>query len=107
VPQHVADAPGALAAHRDDVEQAETGLALAEVVDELVAEDLVAGADREHDRAVLHRPVQSAVPAQALGREPLRTVLTAADQVDVAGGRDRLVAAHVEPGHVEAALPGP
>ncbi|CAM5639028.1 hypothetical protein SHIRM173S_04728 [Streptomyces hirsutus] len=51
--------------------------------------------------------MQAAVPAQPLGGEPLRTVLTAADQVDVAGRRDRLVAAHVQPGHVKAALQGP
>jgi hypothetical protein len=107
VPQYVAHAPGALTAYRDHVEQAEAGLALTEVVDELVAEDLVAGADREDDRAVAHRPVQTAVPAQPLGGQPLRTVLAAADQVDVAGGRDRLVAAHVEPRHVQAALPRP
>src|SRR5690606_37057756 len=105
--QHVAHAAVALTAHRHHVQQPQAGLPLAEVVDELVAEDLVTGAHGEDDGAVLHRPVQSAVPAQPLRREPLRPVLAAADQVDVAGGGDRLVAAHVEPGHVEPALPRP
>ena len=83
------------------------GSALPEVVDELVAEDLVAGAHREDDRAVGHRPVQPAVPAQPLGRQPLRPVLAAADQIDVAGGGDLLVGADVQPGDVQPALPRP
>ena len=105
VPEDVADAPLALAAYRRHVEQAEAGLALTEVVDELVAEDLIARAHGEHDRAVLHRPVQMPVTAQPLRREPLRPVLAAADQIDVAGCGDGLVAAYIEPRHIQTALP--
>ena len=67
--EHVADAPLALAAGADHVQQAEARLALAEVVDELVAEDLVAGADREDDRAV-GRPPGSARRPGAAARRP-------------------------------------
>lgn len=71
------------------------------------AEQLVAGADAEHHRALGHRPVQAAVGEQALGAQRLRAVLPAADQVDVGGGGQPLVGADLKHLDRHAAQLGP
>src|SRR5690606_13867905 len=106
VGENVADAAFGGAAGAGDVEEPEARFALAEVVDELVAEDLVAGADGEDDGAVVGGAVEAAVAAQALGGQALRAVLAAADQVDVAGGGNGLVGADVDALDGQAALAG-
>ena len=55
-----------------------------------VADDLVAGADREHGGSAVDRPVQAAVGLQRADGRDLGGVLTAAEQVDVAGVGQRI-----------------
>ena len=87
------------------VEQAQAG-ALGALGEERVPKQLVAGADGEHRRALVDRPVQAAVGDQPLGGQGLRAVLAAADQVDVGGGRHRLVGADLDGLHRDAAQRG-
>ena len=66
-----------------DVEQSEPGNRLAFRPAELGSHDLVAGADRENHRTLVHRPRQPAARAEPPGSQNLRQVLTAAKQVDI------------------------
>src|SRR5580692_7663881 len=76
--------PAPLAAAAADVEQAEAGDRLSLGPAELRPDDLVASADREHDRAPPDRRGQPAGRAQPAGGEHLRQVFAAAQQVNVA-----------------------
>ena len=81
------------------------GLAL--VPAELRADQLVAGADREHHRALGRRGGQPPVGAQPAGGQHLRQVLAAAQQVDVTLPGHRLVGVDLDGLDPDAAQPGP
>ncbi len=82
--EQLADGPGAVDPDGVAVEQAEPGPVGAGGVGEAVAEDLHAGADRQHHRAAVDGAVQGPALGQLAGGLDLRAVLAAADEVEVA-----------------------
>src|SRR5215469_4202908 len=73
----------------------------------LAAYELVAGADREYDRAALGSSRNAAVHAQPARREDLWQVLAAAEQVNVAVDWHRLVRVDLDRLDLNAAQLGP
>src|SRR5262249_29375919 len=106
VGEHLAYA-APLAAATADVEDPQTFHRLALSAAEHRADQLIAGANGEDHRAAGDRRVQPPAGPRPLGGEPLPTILAAAEEVDVALARHRLVGVHLDRLDVQPAQPGP
>src|SRR5580692_9701486 len=95
-----------LTAAAADVEQPQPRDRLAVHAAELGADDLVAGADGQHDRAPVDRRGQPAAGPEPARGQDLRQVLAAAQQVDIAVGGDPLVGVDLGDLDRDAAQPG-
>ena len=88
----------------DDVEDADAGDAAPLVGDELVAEQLVAATDGQHDDAVVsHRPQLRAAGDEVRADVALRGILAAAAEQDVGVPGQRVADADRHHGHRQAA----